>query len=96
MSSPATTIEPIIPHSESASDSSREQPNRYDHQAIERKWQKRWEEADLYRADIDQSKPKYYGLEMFPYPSGAGLSVGHFKNYAPTDAFLRYKSMRGL
>ena len=68
---------------------------RYDFQAIERKWQARWREADLYRASADHAKPKFYGLEMFPYPSGAGLSVGHFKNYAPTDALLRYKSMCG-
>ena len=96
MSSPATTTETASSISEAALNAAREPSNRYDHQAIERKWQARWEEADLYRADIDQSKPKYYGLEMFPYPSGAGLSVGHFKNYAPTDAFLRYKSMRGF
>jgi leucyl-tRNA synthetase len=70
--------------------------DRYDHQLVERKWQERWRDADLYRADVDHSKPKFYGLEMFPYPSGAGLSVGHFKNYAPTDAFLRYKAMRGF
>ena len=69
---------------------------KYDLQAIERKWQAKWCEADLYHAEIDPDKPKYYGLEMFPYPSGAGLSVGHFKNYAPNDAFLRYKSMRGF
>ena len=68
---------------------------KYDFQAIERKWQDQWREADLYRVEMDPVKPKFYGLEMFPYPSGAGLSVGHFKNYAPNDAFLRYKSMCG-
>ncbi len=68
---------------------------RYNFTEIERKWQKRWQNADLFHAEIDPSKPKYYGLEFFPYPSGAGLSVGHFKNYAPTDAFFRYKAMRG-
>ncbi|MHB9131337.1 MAG: leucine--tRNA ligase [Armatimonadota bacterium] len=62
---------------------------------IERKWQRRWQEARLFHAEPDPDRPKYYGLEFFPYPSGAGLSVGHFKNYAPTDAFLRYKAMRG-
>ncbi|NPV46191.1 MAG: leucine--tRNA ligase [Armatimonadetes bacterium] len=67
----------------------------YDFVRIERKWQERWREAKLFRAEIDPSRPKYYGLEFFPYPSGAGLSVGHFKNYAPTDAFLRYKAMCG-
>ena len=69
---------------------------KYDFQGIERKWHARWQEADLYRAVQDTSRPKFYGLEMFPYPSGAGLSVGHFKNYAPNDAFLRFKSMRGF
>lgn len=67
----------------------------YDFVRIERKWQQRWREAKLFKAEIDPSRPKYYGLEFFPYPSGAGLSVGHFKNYAPTDAFLRYKAMCG-
>ncbi len=69
---------------------------RYNFRGIEAKWQVRWAEADLYRTKPDSVKPKYYGLEMFPYPSGAGLSVGHFKNYAPTDAFLRLKAMQGF
>jgi len=69
---------------------------RYNFREIEAKWQGRWAEADLYRTEPDSGKPKYYGLEMFPYPSGAGLSVGHFKNYAPTDAFLRLKAMQGF
>jgi leucyl-tRNA synthetase len=68
---------------------------RYNFREIEAKWQARWAEADLYHAELDPTKPKYYGLEFFPYPSGAGLSVGHFKNYAPTDAFLRLKAMQG-
>ncbi len=68
---------------------------KYSFHEIERKWQAKWDEADLYHAEVDPSRPKYYGLEMFPYPSGSGLSVGHFKNYAPTDAFLRLKSMQG-
>ena len=69
---------------------------RYNFTEIEQKWQERWAEANLYHVEIDPSKPKYYGLEFFPYPSGAGLSVGHFKNFVPPDAFLRYKSMRGF
>ena len=69
---------------------------RYNFTEIEKKWQDRWTEADLYHVEMDSAKPKYYGLEFFPYPSGSGLSVGHFKNYAPNDAFLRYKSMRGF
>jgi len=68
---------------------------KYNFREIEQKWQARWREADLYHTGMDASKPKYYGLEFFPYPSGAGLSVGHFKNYAPTDAFLRLKAMQG-
>jgi len=69
--------------------------DRFDFRAIEAKWQQRWEAAELFRADDASPKPKFYGLEMFPYPSGAGLSVGHIKNYAPTDAFCRYKAMQG-
>ena len=69
---------------------------KYNFREIEAKWQKRWAEADLYHAEMDATRPKYYGLEFFPYPSGQGLSVGHFKNYAPTDAFLRLKAMQGF
>jgi len=68
---------------------------KYNFREIEAKWRARWAEADLYHAEMDPEKPKYYGLEFFPYPSGQGLSVGHFKNYAPTDAFLRLKAMQG-
>ena len=68
---------------------------KYNFREIEAKWQARWAEADLYHAEMDPDRPKYYGLEFFPYPSGQGLSVGHFKNYAPTDAFLRLKAMQG-
>jgi len=69
--------------------------DQYHFTEIEPKWQERWREAKLFKAEPDPTRPKYYGLEFFPYPSGTGLSVGHFKNYAPTDAFLRYKAMRG-
>jgi len=69
--------------------------DQYNFTDIEPKWQQRWREAKLFKAEPDPNRPKYYGLEFFPYPSGAGLSVGHFKNYAPTDAFLRHKAMRG-
>ncbi len=69
---------------------------RYDFRTIEPQWQARWAEAGLYHTTEDTDKPKFYGLEFFPYPSGAGLSVGHFKNYAPNDAFLRLKSMQGF
>src|SRR5260221_13014308 len=69
---------------------------RYDFRAIEAKLQGRWARDKTFEADSDSTSPKYYVLEMFPYPSGAGLSVGHIKNYSPTDAFCRYKRMNGF
>ena len=68
----------------------------YDHQAIEAKWQRYWREHSTFRADIDSTKPKFYVLDMFPYPSGAGLHVGHPKGYIATDIVSRYKRMRGF
>ncbi|MDH5307530.1 MAG: class I tRNA ligase family protein, partial [Myxococcales bacterium] len=68
----------------------------YDPKAIEAKWQAYWQENDVYRAEIDPSKPKFYALDMFPYPSGAGLHVGHPKGYIATDILSRYKRMRGF
>jgi leucyl-tRNA synthetase len=67
----------------------------YDHQTIELKWQQRWEHADYFRAVEDPSRPKYYLLEMLPYPSGT-LHVGHIRNYTIGDALARYKWMRGF
>ena len=69
---------------------------KYDFRAIERKWQAKWPEADLYHVEKDSAKPKFYGLEFFPYPSGAGLSVGHFKNYAPDGRLSALKVHAGL
>ncbi len=63
---------------------------------IEEKWQRRWDEMRLFHAEIDPSRPKFYLLEFFPYPSGDGLSVGHSKNYVPTDTFCRFLRMRGV
>ena len=67
----------------------------YDHQQIEKKWQARWREWDLYHTSDRQDKPKYYVLDMFPYPSGAGLHVGHPKGYIATDIVARQKMMQG-
>lgn len=68
---------------------------KYDFAAIEKKWQQRWKDADLFRAEDATDKPKFYGLDFFPYPSGAGLSVGHCRNYIPTDVACRYQRMKG-
>jgi leucyl-tRNA synthetase len=68
----------------------------YNFGEIEAKWQRRWVDERTFRAVEDTRKPKFYGLEFFPYPSGAGLSVGHLRNYVPTDVICRYQSMRGF
>jgi leucyl-tRNA synthetase len=68
----------------------------YDPKAIEPKWQAYWREKESFRSEIDPSKPKFYVLDMFPYPSGAGLHVGHPKGYIATDVLSRYKRMRGF
>jgi leucyl-tRNA synthetase len=69
--------------------------DQYNIRDIEAKWQQRWAEEKTFRAPDHSDRPKFYGLEFFPYPSGAGLHVGHLKNYIPTDAFYRYQQMRG-
>ncbi|MCI5905738.1 MAG: leucine--tRNA ligase [Oscillospiraceae bacterium] len=69
---------------------------RYDHAAIEKKWQKYWEENETFKTDVwDFSKPKYYVLDMFPYPSGVGLHAGHPEGYTATDIVSRIKRMQG-
>jgi leucyl-tRNA synthetase len=68
----------------------------YDPKSIEPKWQSIWEQQKTFKAADDSGQPKYYALEMFPYPSGSGLHVGHLKNYVPMDAFCRHKSMKGF
>jgi leucyl-tRNA synthetase len=67
----------------------------YDHKQIEMKWYERWAGQELYKAEEDSARPKYYVLEMLPYPSGA-LHIGHIRNYAIGDALARYKWMRGF
>ena len=70
--------------------------NKYDHQAIEAKWQQFWLENKTFKTEIDHAKPKYYVLDMFPYPSGDGLHVGHPEGYTATDIISRYKRMKGF
>ncbi|MDR1897153.1 MAG: leucine--tRNA ligase [Prevotellaceae bacterium] len=68
----------------------------YNFLRIEEKWQKYWIQNNIYKTDIDASKPKYYVLDMFPYPSGAGLHVGHPLGYIASDIYSRYKTLRGF
>src|SRR5690242_13206559 len=67
----------------------------YNHIEIELKWHERWQNADFYKAEENSSKPKFYVLEMLPYPSGT-LHIGHIRNYSIGDALARYKWMRGF
>lgn len=68
----------------------------YNHREIDKKWQQYWEENKTYEVKIDHSKPKFYVLDMFPYPSGAGLHVGHPLGYIATDIYSRYKKLKGF
>ncbi|MGA2667983.1 MAG: leucine--tRNA ligase [Ignavibacteria bacterium] len=63
---------------------------------IDKKWQKYWEENKIFKAEIDHSRPKYYCLDFFPYPSSEGLHVGHPEGYTATDIMSRYKRMKGF
>lgn len=68
----------------------------YNHQEIEAKWQKYWADNKTFRTGTDKNKPKFYALDMFPYPSGAGLHVGHPEGYTATDILSRYKRAQGF
>ncbi|MHC3376418.1 leucine--tRNA ligase [Ligilactobacillus equi] len=67
----------------------------YDHKQVEKKWQRFWEENKTFKTVEDKNKPKYYALDMFPYPSGQGLHVGHPEGYTATDIISRMKRMQG-
>jgi leucyl-tRNA synthetase len=68
----------------------------YNFKEIEQKWQTYWKNNHIYKTEIDENKPKYYVLDMFPYPSGAGLHVGHPLGYIASDIFSRYKRLQGF
>lgn len=68
----------------------------YNHKSLEKKWQKFWADHQTYKTSDSHQKPKYYVLDMFPYPSGAGLHVGHPLGYIASDIFSRYKRLKGF
>ena len=68
----------------------------YNHKKIEEKWRKEWEEKETFGVEVNTKKKKYYALEMFPYPSGSGLHVGHGFNYTIGDIYARFKRMKGF
>ena len=68
----------------------------YNFREIEAKWQKEWKDRGIYRVDVDATRPKFYVLDMFPYPSGAGLHVGHPLGYIASDIYSRYKRLCGF
>ncbi len=68
----------------------------YSFKSLEAKWQQRWKERGTYRVEVDPARPKFYVLDMFPYPSGAGLHVGHPLGYIASDIYARYKRQKGF
>lgn len=91
-----TEILPLSKSGQGSGSSSVEVPMAYNHNLIDQKWQKAWAKDQCFKATIDPKKPKYYALDMFPYPSGLGLHVGHLASYTPTDLISRYKRARGF
>ena len=73
-----------------------EDEQEYDFSSIERKWQEFWEREKTFRAEDGSDKPKYYALDMFPYPSGAGLHIGHPEGYVASDILARYRKACGF
>ncbi len=68
----------------------------YNHSSIDSKWQQAWEKQQAFQAEDFSTKPKFYALDMFPYPSGSGLHVGHMASYTPTDVISRFKRQKGF
>jgi leucyl-tRNA synthetase len=68
----------------------------YDHRSVEARWQRYWDENQTFKAKRRAGHPKYYVLDMFPYPSGSGLHVGHPEGYTATDVVARMKRMQGF
>lgn len=68
----------------------------YNHKEIESRWQQYWQDREIYKVNVDGSRPKFYVLDMFPYPSGAGLHVGHPLGYIASDIYARYKRLQGF
>ena len=68
----------------------------YSPQKIDKKWQKYWDENKTFSSEVNINKPKFYVLDMFPYPSGAGLHVGHPLGYIASDIYARYKRLLGF